>query len=181
MPSMFKKQIRLYGKHALIMQKYCKDKGGEQDVPFPISNNEGKINEHFYIFETRIEIYMIAAMLGILYKKEVEEDQEKKPYSSIMMDMVEKQRKNLERIYQYMILSDDSIDSYDGKIKKAFSLIPTDEESEKQQLKFENFVRGGLEIIDEIFKECKNYEDICNAIIEMNASLDNFLDDNYLN
>lgn len=168
---MFKKQIRLYGKHALIMQKYCKDKGGEQEVSFSISNNDGKTIDHFYVFETRIQIYMVASMLGILNKSEVEEDADKKIYSSIMADMVEKQRINLERIYQYMILCDDSLESADAKIKKAFSLIPTDEECDNQQHKLENYVRGGLEIIDNYFKDCKTYEDICNAIIEMNSNL----------
>ena len=66
MASMFKKQIRFYGKHAVIMQKYCRDKGGEQEIPFSISNNDGKTIDHFYIFETRIQIYMVAAMLGII-------------------------------------------------------------------------------------------------------------------
>lgn len=172
MAAMFKKQVRFYGKHALIMQKYCKDKGGEQDVQFVISNNEGKVNEHFYIFETRIEIYMVAAMLGIINRSAVEEDNDKKTYSSIMADMIDRQRKKLERIYQYMILSDDSIESADSKIKKAFSIIPTDEECDIQQHKLENYVRGGLEIIDEYFKNCKTYEDICNAILEMNSDLD---------
>lgn len=171
MASMFKKQIRLYGKHALIMQKYCKDKGGDQDVSFAISNNENKTNEHFYIFETRIEIYMVAAMLGILNKSSVDEDSDNKAYSSIMADMLDKQRPKLERIYRYMVLSDDSIKSSDAKIKRAFSIIPTDEECDAQQKKLENYVRGGLEIIDHYFKDCTTYEDICNAVIEMNASL----------
>lgn len=178
MPNMFKKQIRFFGKHAQIMQKYCKDKGGDQDIPFPISNNDGIVNEHFYIFETRIEIYMVGAMLGILNKKEAEEEQDTKFYSTIMFDMIEKQRNNLQRIYQYMVLSDDYIDSCDGKIKKAFSIELTEKDCEEQQLKFENFVRGGLEIIDEYFKDCKNYEDVCNALVNMNSSLDDLLVEN---
>lgn len=180
MASMFKKQVRFYGKHAAIMQKYCKDKGGEQEVPFSISNNDGKNIDHFYIFETRIQIYMVAAMLGIINKASVEEDTDKSIYSSIMSEMIEKQRRKLERIYQYMILSDDSLGSADAKIKKAFSIIPTDEECDVQQHKLENHVRGGLEIIDNYFKECKTYEDICNAILELNASISNAQDiDNF--
>lgn len=171
MAAMFKKQVRFYGRHALIMQKYCKDKGGDQEVAFPITNNDGKTIEHFYVFETRIGIYMVAAMLGIINKSKIEEDSDKKIYSSIMADMLDKQRKKLERIYQYMILSDDSLGSADAKIKKAFSLIPTDEECDAQQHELENYVRGGLEIIDSYFKDCKTYEDICNAILEMNSSL----------
>ena len=40
MAAMFKKPIRFYGKHAAIMQKYCKDKGGDQQILFSISNND---------------------------------------------------------------------------------------------------------------------------------------------
>lgn len=171
MAAMFKKAIRFYGKHAAIMQKYCKDKGGDQQILFPISNNDGKTIDHFYVFETRIQIYMVAAMLGIINKSSIEEDNDKMVYSSIMADMVDKQRRKLERIYQYMILTDESLGTADAKIKKAFSLISTDEECDSQQHKLENYVRGGLEIIDGYFKDCKTYEDICNAIIEMNSSL----------
>ena len=178
MAAMFKKPIRFYGKHAAIMQKYCKDKGGDQQILFSISNNDGKTNDHFYVFETRIQIYMVAAMLGIIDKLSIEEDNDKTIYSSIMADMVDKQRKKLERIYQYMILTDDSLGTADAKIKKAFSLTQTDEECDLQQHRLENYVRGGLEIIDGYFKDCKTYEDICNAIIEMNSSLgmDNDID-----
>lgn len=169
--AMFKKPIRIYGKHALIMQKYCKDKGGDQEVKFSISDNEGFVNDHFYVFETRIDLYMIAAMLGIIYQKQSEEDVNKKIYSSIMADMVEKQRNNLERIYHHMVLSDSSIDSVDLKIKKAFSIIPTEEECDKEEAKLESYVRGGLEIVDNAFSNCKTYEDICNAIIDLISML----------
>lgn len=170
--SMFKKQIKIYGKHAIIMQKYCKDKGGEQDVTFSISNNDGATNDHFYIFETRVGIYMVAAMLGIIKKKQIMEDDDKKIYSSIMVDMLEKQRTNLERIYHHMILTDSSIDSADAKIKKAFSIMTSDEECDIEQQKLENYVRGGLEIIDNLFKDCKSYEDVCNSIYKLTELLD---------
>ncbi len=169
--AMFKKQIKIYGRHALIMQKYCKDKGGEQDVSFSVSNNDGNINGHFYIFETRIGIYMVSAMLGIINNKQVEEDSDKKVYSSIMVDMLEKQRDNLDRIYHHMILSNASIDSTDAKIKKAFSIISNDEQCDIEQHKLENYVRGGLEIIDDLFEDCKSYEDICNSFLDMLETL----------
>ena len=53
--AMFKKLIRFTGKHAEIMQRYCKDKGGDQDVKFTISDHSGSEKE-MYIFETRIHI-----------------------------------------------------------------------------------------------------------------------------
>lgn len=166
---MFKKQIRIFGKHAEIMQKYCRDKGTEQDIPFIITENgENKKN---YIFETRIGIYMVAAMLGIVNKKSVLPDKSSDASATIMVEIIDKQRENLMRIYQHMILSEESITSTDAKIKKAFSIDMSDEECEEAEKHIEDYVRGGLEIIDDIFRNCKSYEDICNSIIELNSQI----------
>lgn len=168
--AMFKKQIRLYGKHAAIMQKYCSFKGGEQGSPLIISNNDGE-QRPFYLFETRVGMYMVGAMLGIICGKQAEEDPDKSVNTTIMVEMLEKERGNLERVYHHMILAEDSGASADAKIKKAFSIIPTDEKCDAEQCRLENYVRGGVEIIDDIFKDAKNYEDVCNGIIELNDLL----------
>ena len=167
--AMFKKQVRFTGNHAEIMQKYCKDKGGDQEIPFIISNNAGE-QKPFYIFETRVEIYMVAGMLGILQNKQADEDKGKYT-ATIMTEMLEKQRPNLERVYQHMILSTLSDLSADAKIKKAFSIRQTDDECDKEQQRLENYVRGGLEIIDDLFKDCKTYEDICNSLFKLDDIL----------
>lgn len=70
-----------------------------------------------------------------------------------------------------MVLSDNSEESTDSKIKKAFSLIPN-EKCDEEQKKLEDFVRGGLEILDEIFGECKTYEDVCNSMYDLGEILD---------
>ena len=41
------------------------------------------------------------------------------------------------------------------------------EQWEEEQKRLENYVRGGLEIIDEIFVNCHSYEAICNAIYDL--------------
>ena len=164
--AMFKKAIRIFGKHADIMQKYCKDKGGEQDIPFIVSANNGDESKAIYIFENRIQIYLVAGMLGIIQNRQADVDHSTETYSTIMAEMVEKQRPNLERMYQHMVLALDNADA-DTRIKNAFTINKTDEQWEEEQKRLENYVRGGLEIIDEIFGSCHSYEAICNAIYDL--------------
>ncbi len=164
--AMFKKQIRFTGKHAEIMQKYCKDKGGDQEIKFTVSNNSG-LNKDIYIFENRIDIYLIGGMIGVLEKRKAEIDRSTSTYATIMVEIIDKYRNHLNRLYQHMILAEDSELDPDTRIKKAFKVQMSDEESEIEQKNLEDYVRGGLEIIDEIFCECKTYEDICNCMFEL--------------
>ena len=169
--AMFEKLVRFYGKHALIMQKYCKDKGGDQEVSFIVSNNTGE-SKNIYIFDSRVHIYMVGGMLGILNHRKAEVDKSNSIYSSIMPEMLGKQRSNLMRIYHHMVLSEHNLLDIDAKVKDAFSLNKTDEEWDACQHLLENYVRGGLEIIDEIFGKCQSYEDVCNAMFELRDIVD---------
>ncbi len=169
--AMFRKNIRFIGKHAEILQKYSKDKGAETNVSFMISNQSGEV-KNIYIFETRLYCYMVAGMLGIINNKSVEEDRENKNMSAtIFAEILNNNQQNLERLYHHMVLSENNELSVDGKIKKAFSIVP-DDKCDEEQHKLENYVRGGLEIIDEVFKDCKTYEDICNAFYSFKEMLD---------
>lgn len=169
--AMFKKLVRMYGKHADIMQKYCKDKGGDQDVSFIVSNNSGE-QKNIYIFDNRVHIYMVGGMLGIIKNRQADVDKSTPTYSSIMPEMLEKQRSNLERMYHHMVLAENNLLTADAKIKEAFSVKKTDEQWDEEQKKLENYVRGGLEIIDEIFGKCKTYEDVCNAMFDLRDLLE---------
>lgn len=168
--AMFKKQIRFTGKHAYIMQKYSKDKGGDQEIKFNVNNNSGVLKD-IYIFETRIYIYLVAGMIGIIMNRQADVDKSSQITSTIMVDMLEKQRESLERMYHHMVLVEKSSKNADERIKNAFSVNKDDKKNEFEQIKLENYVRGGLEIIDEIFKDCKTYEDVCNGIYELSKKL----------
>lgn len=169
--SMFSKQIRFTGRHAAILQKYSKDKGGDQDIPFKVSNNDG-LEKTISIFDTKIQCYMVAGMLGIIKNRKSEIDNDKNyPNANIFADVLNKKRASLDRIYHHMILSESSDESIDAKVKKAFSIVP-DDRCDQEQKKLEDYVRGGLEILDELFGECKSYEDVCNAIYELSDMID---------
>lgn len=167
---MFQKMVRFSGIHADIMQKFCKDKGGDQDVSFLVDNNSGE-EENVYIFETRVHIYLVAGMLGIINNRKSDVDHSTNTTSSIMPEILSKQRQNLMRMYHHMVLDESNNLDADTKIKKAFSINKTEQEWDEEQRKLESYVRGGLEILNEIFGDCKSYEDICNAMFKLKEQL----------
>lgn len=162
---MFKSQVRLIGKHALIMQKLCKDKSLEQEYKFIVIDNPDGV----YIFNRRVDCYMTAAMLGIVNQRTAEEDHDKTYKDvdvSIFVDVLEKERPNLERIYEHMIFAENDGLTPEEKVKKAFS-YGNSEDWKIEQNRFDDYVRGGLEILDECFMSCDSYESICNKIIDL--------------
>ena len=161
---MFDKQIRLYGRHADILKKYSKDKQGENEMHFDVDNNEGT-KKTIYIFDNMLQCYMVAAMLGINNKKKANLDTDKNTYATIFADVLIKNRSNLMRIYSHMILSSDSNEDVDSKIKKAFSINSSDADANQEEL--DSYVRGGLEIIDDTFSKCASYEDVSNSILDL--------------
>lgn len=163
---MFDSQIVFYGKHAEVFHKYCKQQSSDIKSPFLIDDNDGNSND-FYIFNTNFNCYIVAALLGIINdkKEEIDNNKEIKP-ASIFADMLTKpvNARTLKRIYQHMVLKNNKEKDADARIKEAFKDL-SDDESKIKQKEFEDYVRGGLTIIDEKFKDCKSYEDICDSLI----------------
>lgn len=163
--------IKLIGKHAHILQKYSKDKGNETNVMFELDNNS-KEKSSVYLFERRIDGYMICAMLGLIndIKAEIDNGNKYKDTVTIFLDVMNKERSNLNRIYQHMILSRNSTESVDQKIKNTFSEFSSEKMIEETK-NLEFYVRGGLEFIDEKFSECTNYETFCEIMCDLLNSL----------
>ena len=167
---MFDSFIRFYGKHARIMKMYCRNTSAETAVPFEIDNNEGK-KEDKYIFDTLLQCYLVAGMLGIINKRTAKTDTNKTIDATIMSDILIKKKGLLVRMYQHMVLSENDGLSADAKVKKAFSVSMTEEEGKAEQERLEDYVRGGLEIIDETFSGCLSYEDVARQIYSFKEKL----------
>ena len=71
---------------------------------------------------------------------------------------------NLKNIVKYMILKEESED-VDLRIKKAFSMVNEEEEDKKLQKELDSYMRAGLEIINDYFKDCSNYTDLGNELL----------------
>ena len=162
---MFNQNIRLYGKHATILKKYSNDKSSSEHVEFLVDNNDGD-RVDIYLFDTLLSTYLVAGMIGIIENRKVlSESSNSSTYATIFLEKINKEKRLLERMYQHMILSEANEDEIDSYIKKAFTINKADEENEQRRL--EDYVRGGLEIIDEIFSKCSTYEDVANALIDL--------------
>ena len=158
---MFDNQIKLSGKYAEIIKKYSVDKQADEQFKFNVvDNNHNHFNIH--IFETMIQTYMVAAMIGIIEGKKIETDNASKPTATIFEEALSKNKNELNRIVQYMILCEMNGKSVDEKIKNAFSLKKSDN-LDKEVTKY---ARYGLEVIDNTFNECQTLEDVVNCIID---------------
>ena len=130
--SYFRREKTLYGKHAIYM-KELKDKG---------------------IFSRYIDVYKAAAPIGFLYSKKEMEDKSKNSLgkleeAKIFTEQVIKETKYLKLNFQLIILLDKEYENNEEKrMEKVFRNLADDE---KDIELFENYVRGGIEIL---YKKC---------------------------
>jgi len=164
---MFSNPIRIYGKYSKIAKKYSKDNSNEKSEPFVLIDMEGKksTERKTYIFETLLDCFMTAMMLGIIEDKKAPEDPDKTIYATVFADILLKKRATLERIYQHMVLTRYNNLEIDERVKKAFGIIKEEDKSDELE-NLKSYLRGGLLIIDNYFNDCKTVEDFCNRIID---------------
>lgn len=130
--SYFRREKTLYGKHAIYM-KELKDKE---------------------IFSRYIDVYKAAAPIGFLYSKKEMEDKSKNSLgkleeAKIFTEQVIKETKYLKLNFQLIILLDKEYENNEEKrMEKVFRNLADDE---KDIELFENYVRGGIEIL---YKKC---------------------------
>lgn len=159
---MFKANILMTGKHAEYLKKYSVDKQAEEQFEFQVFDNMGS-KKTIHIFETMIQAYMCAAMLGIIENKSEAEDKNSSITANMFADVVMKNAPKLERIVQFMLLSFDEIET-DQKIKEAFSL---NRDEADIQNRLTSYARGGLEIIDSYFRDCQTYSDVAYKMLNL--------------
>lgn len=159
---MFKTNILLTGKHAGYLKRYSVDKQAEEQFEFVVNDNQGS-KKKIHVFDTMIQTYMCAAMLGIIDGRSAPEDKTTPTTANMFADVVMKNASNLKRIVQFMILSTDDSE-VDQRIKNAFTIEKNENEIQEE---LNSFARGGLEIIDEYFNDCQTYSDVAYKLLEI--------------
>lgn len=159
---MFNSDILFTGKHAELLKKYATDKQGEVQFEFVVLDNESK-KKKIHIFDTMIQAYMCAAMLGIIKKRSSPADRSTGTNASMLASVVIKNGKYLKRILQFMILSSEGAEA-DQKVKEAFTINKNESVLQEQ---LNSYARGGLEIIDNYFKGCETYVDVACKITDI--------------
>lgn len=161
---MFKETIKIFGKHADIIKKYSKTSSAKEEILFQVTGLDGELKE-VYIFNDYMEAYMIAAMVGIIENRKAEVDDSTPTSATIFTEVMEHRSHYLKNIVKYMILKEESED-VDLRIKKAFSMEKEDEEDKNLQKELDAYMRAGLEIINDYFKDCANYTDLGNELLQ---------------
>lgn len=166
---MFSNDIVLYGKHAEMIKKYSRNTSAEEHIELIINDLENK-DEPVFLFSDLMECYMVAGMVGIISNKKADKDTSKDIKATIFSSVISNRKGYMQRIVKYMILSQYTNENADMLVKKAFSMKRDKDVDKQLEEELHSYVRGGLEILDDYFKNVKDYSDVANVIYQ-------FLDD----
>lgn len=156
---MFDNDYTIYGKHAKFL-KFLAKKNSESET-FGAK-----------IFERYIDVYLNAAIFGLMYSNAVPRDEDRSNSAHILAAAFLKEHENCVFLFRMAMLLDDSTHLTDEeKINRAFRC---DEHSEEFQNNFELFnayVRGGIEIMYEKFTDgCRTPEDFIDRTYDVITS-----------
>ena len=105
---MFDNEKVFYGKHADYVTFLCKDKR---------SNLENGLN----LFETKIELYILAPIVGIIYNRKSAIDNSTNSKSTIQLQQIKNYEDDLIYVYRMIMLLDERENiSYEKRIDRAF-------------------------------------------------------------
>ena len=137
----FTGDIFLKGKHATYAKFFC---------PTPEKKDSFSDRKPADIFKRVIDVYMMAAVIGLEHGLRASEDRASADQAHIHADVINREKLNLVFIFQLVMLVDNSqrLDA-DAKIARAFK---NDDIKANFEL-FNSYVRGGIEWLYERFTE----------------------------
>ena len=120
-------------------------KGRQREQSVALSDFEIEPKSNLKIFNSTVELFMIAALAGCYYSKRMKPD--KGETRRIMSSQFTSRYKDLMFIYNLVMLTNDSVKEGTERINNAFRNV---EKVENWNL-FEEYIIGGLQIIYENF------------------------------
>ncbi len=100
------------------------------------------------LFSRNMDVYILAPIIGFLYQKKSQLDQGNET-TKIFVDVMIKEQSTLKFIYNLIILLDEKHEKeFEKRCDKAFRNFGT-QQSKKDEELFEEYVRGGVEILYE--------------------------------
>ncbi|UTY39265.1 hypothetical protein NMU03_00040 [Allocoprobacillus halotolerans] len=143
-----------HGKHAEYVIFLCKDRG---------QINESGLN----LFQSKIELYILAPVIGIIYNRKAQTDPGPKK-TTIQLQQINNYQDDLEYVYRIVLLLDNRENlSYEERLDRAFK-YDNDEKKTAENMKiFNEYVLGGIEYIYETFNDSLgNEEELLYNLIE---------------
>ena len=155
---MFESDFTINGKHATYLKFLAKKNSNDiQDL----GKNAAQL------FERYIDVYMNAAIFGLLYSRVAKNDSSTSDRARIYADAFNNERENCVFLYRLVMLLDQTQKlSPEERVERAFKYdsLPEKEMEFKKNLElFHEYVRGGIEVMYERFTEgCQTQDDYLN-------------------
>lgn len=160
----FEKDVRFWGRQGLLLKKYSQDRNHIEGSEITVSD----VDKTVYVFETLIECFLVAAMLGVINERTAPVDKSGGKDATILSSQLLGRRNDIARIVSHMKLATTDGLEPEERIKAAFRTRSSTEEKEIEEL-FCTYVAGGLEIIDEYLGTCSSFEEIANSIYKLSS------------
>lgn len=162
---MFENDYNITGKHATYLKFLAAKNSGSKDA-------EQSSVVSAKIFERYIDVYMNAAIWGLLYNRTAPKDNTSDDRARIYADAFAKERENCTFLYRMVMLLDKQTTiSPEERINRAFRYDVQDNKKEEfaQNMElFHSYIRGGIEELYEQFTEgCSTRDDYMGRIYDV--------------
>lgn len=132
---MFDSDYKFKGKHATYIKMMNKQ-----------SAKNVKISESTAIFNSAIEIYIIAPLIGVAYQRFVDVDMTSIDETNILLSAFTTHKDDLEFVFRLVMLADETSGlTPDEKIDRAYRDDEDVEKTKENMALFHQYVRGGIE------------------------------------
>ena len=162
---MFENDYNITGKHATYLKFLAVKNSSKQD------GDESAV-QSARIFERYIDVYMNAAIWGLLYERTAAKDTTSDDRARIYADAYANERDNCVFLYRMVMLLDKKTDLEPSvRIDRAFRYDVQEDKKDEfaQNLElFHSYVRGGIEVMYEQFTDgCSTRDDYMNKVFEI--------------
>ena len=171
---MFENDYNITGKHATYLKFLAaKNSGGKNAEQQEVASAK--------VFERYIDVYMNAAVWGLLYDRTAPKDNTSDDRARIYADAFAKERENCKFLYRLVMLLDkQTAISPEERIDRAFRYDVQENKKEEfaQSMElFHSYVRGGIEELYEQFTEdCSTRDDYMGRIYDVIATFKEEID-----
>jgi hypothetical protein len=151
---MFDKEYDFYGKHA--------------DMVLRLTNSFDRDNNIGSVIKTNMDVYEIAPILGYLYNRKAKIDKSTNSMTKIFRDkMMDDKYYNTATFRMLMMLIDKDTKSNDERKEIAFKLDDNDEKRKEYDDIYNDYVRGGVEVLyEKVFGDGNTEDEVIMSIYE---------------
>lgn len=161
---MFENDYAIYGKHATYLKFLAKKNSRDDQSP----DNPTAAR----LFERYIDVYMNAAVFGLLYSRTAKRDTQSDDRARVYADAFATERDNCVFLYRLVMLLDKTTDlTPEERVDRAFRYDTMAEKADafKENMElFHDYVRGGIEVMYEQFTDgCQTQDDYLSKTYEV--------------